>query len=96
MDITYFKPGKELTFNSVVAIRNELIKSLEACEALVFCLDLTEVTHCDSAGLALLIEAKKLCEHNNKQFKVLGIPETTQSLSKFCGVNDFLETAQVS
>jgi len=60
----------------------------------MFCLDLTEVIHCDSAGLALLIEAKKLCKQHNKNFKVVGISTTTLSLAAFCGVNDILEPSQ--
>ena len=94
MNTTYFKPGTELTFNSVVAIRNKLFKLLKTDSNEIFCLDLTEVIHCDSAGLALLIEAKKLCKQHNKNFKVVGISTKTQSLAAFCGVNDILEPSQ--
>lgn len=92
MKTTYFKPGTALTFNSVVAVRNTLFKALKADKNEVFCLDLSEVEQCDSAGLALFIEAKKLCIRYNKIFKVLGVPSKTQSLAEFCGVNNILET----
>ncbi len=91
MNTSYFKPGTELTFNSVVAIRNKLLKFLKTDNKELFCLDLSEVTQCDSAGLALLIEAKKLCQQYNKTFKVEGVSAKTLSLAKFCGVNNILE-----
>lgn len=93
MDSLNFKPGTELTFNTVVAIRDKLSKVLKTESNKQFCLDLSEVIHCDSAGLALLIEAKKLCKHYNKSFKVVGVSSKIQSLSEFCRVNDVLETA---
>jgi phospholipid transport system transporter-binding protein len=88
-----FKPGTELNFNSVVAIREKLKKALKMESNSVFCLDLSEVTVCDSAGLALLIETKKLCKQYSKIFKVVGVSPKIQSLAEFCGVNDVLETA---
>lgn len=92
MKTTYFKPGTELTFHSVVAIRESLFKNLKADRNEVFCLDLSDVSHCDSAGLALLIEVKKLCKQHNKIFKVVEVPSRTRSLAEFCGVNNILET----
>ncbi|RUR08962.1 lipid asymmetry maintenance protein MlaB [Legionella sp. km772] len=93
MNTTHFKPGHELTFHSVITVRNQLIKFLKADNNAIFCLDLTEVNQCDSAGLALLIEAKKLCKQYNKQFEVVGISAKTLSLAEFCGVNQILEPA---
>ena len=87
-----FKPGSELTFKSVVSIRAQLYKALMNDTSDRFCLDLTDVNHCDSAGLALLIEARKLCKKNNKIFEVIGISPETQSLAEFCGVKSILET----
>lgn len=88
-----FKPGSELTFKSVVSVRAKLYKALMNDTSNRFCLDLSDVTHCDSAGLALLIEAKKLCKNSNKILEVIGISPETQSLAEFCGVESILETA---
>lgn len=88
----HFKPGCELTFRTVVLEREKLLDALRANAAVEFCLDLSEVTHCDSAGLALLIEARKLCSQSNKVLKVIGISAKTQSLAEFCGVTSILET----
>lgn len=87
-----FKPGTELTFKSVVSIRARLYKELMSNTSATFCLDLTDVIQCDSAGLALLIEARKLCKHSNKLFEVIGLSADTQSLAEFCGVKTILET----
>lgn len=91
MELIHFKPGAELTFNNVVSLRDKLYLSLMGDSCNRFCLDLSDVTHCDSAGLALLIEAKKLCRHNNKTFEVIGISQETQSLVEFCGVESILD-----
>ncbi|MFI4962351.1 MAG: lipid asymmetry maintenance protein MlaB [Legionellales bacterium] len=90
MDATPFKPGSELTFKSVVSVRANLFKALMAGSNQEFCLDLSEVKLCDSAGLALLIEASKLCKRTNKVLKVTGISSATQSLAEFCGVKSIL------
>lgn len=93
MEINTFKPGSELTFKSVVSVRAKLYKALMGDTTDRFCLDLSEVTRCDSAGLALIIEARKLCKQNNKVFDVIGISPETQSLAEFCGVKSILQTS---
>ena len=93
MKLIKFEPGPLLTFKSVISVRAKLYKALMEDASDRFCLDLSEVTHCDSAGLALLIEASKLCKQNNKIFEVIGISPETQSLAEFCGVKSILETA---
>lgn len=72
-------------------LRHALNKLLLEMKTSKLCLDLTEVTLCDSAGLALLIEARKLCAKNNKSFEVKGMPSETLSLAEFCGVKELLE-----
>lgn len=91
MNTVHFKPETELTFKSVVKVRAEIYKVLmgEAMERLN--LDLSDVTHCDSAGMALLIEVQKLCKKNNKILEIVGMSSETKSLADFCGVKDILE-----
>ena len=88
-----FKPGTELTFKTVVAVRAQLFKALAAQSSAKFCLDLSEVRHCDSAGLALLLEARKMCQQKNKLLEVTGISSQTLSLAEFCGVEKILGLA---
>ncbi|MGL5743093.1 MAG: STAS domain-containing protein [Legionella sp.] len=92
MNTVYFKPEvEELTFKSVVLVRAKLYQALTEDGGDRFGLDLIRVTHCDSAGLALLIEARKLCKRNNKSFEIIGMPIETQALAEFCGVKGILE-----
>ena len=90
---TNFKPGPELTFKSVVSIRARIYQALKDDASDRFCLDLSEVKDCDSAGLALLIELRKLCKQSNKTFEVIGVSPETRSLAEFCGVDVILTTA---
>ncbi|KTD82833.1 STAS domain-containing protein [Legionella waltersii] len=88
-----FKPETNLTFKTVVTVRNQLYQAMAESPAEKFCLDLSAVNHCDSAGLALIIEARKLCKQKNKIFDVVGISPETQSLAEFCGVKSLLQFA---
>lgn len=90
MNTVRFKPGAELTFKSVADVREQLYKTLINSTGNHFTLDMSEVIHCDSAGMALLIEARKLCNKNNKAFDIIGMSAKTQSLADFCGVKDIL------
>ncbi|KTD58842.1 anti-anti-sigma factor [Legionella sainthelensi] len=92
MNRVHFKPDVDLTFKSVVEVRAKLYQALIDDKSDLFTLDLSNVKHCDSAGLALLIEARKLCKKSNKAFEVIGMPAETQSLAEFCGVKSILET----
>ncbi|KTD59369.1 anti-anti-sigma factor [Legionella santicrucis] len=91
MNRVYFKPDVDLTFKSVVEVRANLYQALMDDKSGLFTLDLSNVKHCDSAGLALLIEARKLCKKSHKAFEVIGMPAETQSLAEFCGVKSILE-----
>lgn len=91
MSTLTFKPGIELTFKSVVGIREKLSHALSDTVNNKLSLDLSEVMHCDSAGMALLVEIRKLCKQKNKIFEIIGMSAETQSLADFCGVKDILE-----
>ncbi|OJY38351.1 MAG: sulfate transporter [Legionella sp. 40-6] len=91
MNSIAFKPGNELTFRSVIALKKSIYQAITAAEGEVFILDLNEVRHCDSAGIALLIEVQKFCVQQNKKLEIIGMSSHTQSLADFCGVRDILE-----
>ena len=73
-----------------MSVRASLFQALLAESGDEFCLDLSEVEHCDSAGLALLIEASKLCKQRKKIFESDRSFSRTQSLAEFCGVKSIL------
>ena len=62
----------QLTFSTVMNIWNHskpLLKSLAQIK-----IDLSEVVHCDSAGLALLLEWKRWAKLNHKSVEFIHLP----------------------
>ncbi len=89
-DITYFNPGKQLTFASVESVHHQFCDLVAKDTNDTICVDLSDVGLCDSAGLALLIEISKLCSVHQKSFQTKGASNTLNALAEFCGVYTFL------
>ena len=89
-----FKPSQALTFDTVQLDGNRLLKLLRDDKATTIRLDLGDVLQCDSAGLALLIEAKRLCKQYHKILTIEGMPKAVSALAEFCGVEAMLEQTQ--
>lgn len=85
-----FKPSQDMTFETVQSDCQRLIEFFHKHEGKILNLDLSEVLHCDSAGLALLIEARRLCNLRNKTCMIVGMPKIIQALAEFCGVDTML------
>ena len=85
-----FKPSSELTFNNVQCDSQRLLKLLKDQKTSSVCMDLVDVALCDSAGLALLIEAKRLCTEFGKDLVMKEMPKVILSLAEFCGVETML------
>lgn len=86
-----FKPSNILTFETVQADNQRLLKLLEKQnEVTEIRFDMSQVGHCDSTGLALLIEAKRLCNQNQISFVMENISESLSGLAMFCGVDTVL------
>jgi phospholipid transport system transporter-binding protein len=79
-----------MTFETVQADCLRLIAFCRENKATVLNLELNEVTHCDSAGLALLIEAKRLCATHNITCNITGMSKMIRALAEFCGVDTML------
>src|SRR3990167_1932852 len=88
--VTYFKFSSELSFNTVTSVRDRLLDCLRQNKSKLLCLDFSAVKHCDSAGLALLIEAKRLCTAHDQQFTMDAVPKEVKALIEFCGVQTIL------
>jgi phospholipid transport system transporter-binding protein len=52
--------------------------------------DLTEVTHCNSAALALLIELKAVAHRTGHEVTFSAIPDALLQLAKVCQVENYL------
>ncbi len=85
-----FKPSCDLSFTTVQSDSQRLLSLLQDPDTTVVRLDLCDVTHCDSAGLALLIEAKRLCIQYDKTLLIEGMPKKIATLAQFCGVEAML------
>ena len=85
-----FEPSSHLTFDTVALDRKRLLLYLQSPDVHELRLDLKHVVQCDSAGLALLIEACRLCRRYKKAFKIESMPKTIDALAEFCGVDAML------
>ncbi|WP_131781840.1 STAS domain-containing protein [Legionella gresilensis] len=85
-----FKAAKNLTFSMIEAERKRLLNYCHANKGSTLILSLEEVSLCDSAGLAFLIEFKRLARKYKKQSKLEGITESIFALAEFCGVAEML------
>lgn len=86
-----FKPVKDLTFDSVPDESTRLMSILrdsKTVSKIVF--DLSQVSRCDSAGLALLIDVKRLCKKHDKSLSFQGISDNIMALASFSGIEDVL------
>ncbi len=90
MSESIFKPSRELTFDTVQSDSQRLLKLLKHRDTSEIHLDLSDVVLCDSAGLALLIDAKKLCKQHKKELTIKGMTPDISALAEFCGVKGML------
>lgn len=89
MTALVFKPSNQLTFANAELDRIRLFNLYSKDKADITC-DLSHVTQCDSAGLALLIEAKRLAHKYGKDCQFSGMTRDIKVLAEFCGVNQIL------
>jgi phospholipid transport system transporter-binding protein len=85
-----FKPVNVLTFETVESDSQRLSKLLSRRELTELRINLSDVIHCDSTGLALLIEAKRLCTKRKIRFALDHMSDSLLGLAKFCGVDTVL------
>lgn len=90
MKLQTFVPSSTLTFATVEADRKRFVKLAQKSAADGIFFDLSHVEHCDSAGLALLIEATRLCRHYKIQLEIIHMPEVITAWAAFCGVEKML------
>ena len=90
MSAQVFKPSIDLSFTTVQSDGQRLLNLLRETDTTIIRLDLSDVTHCDSAGLALLIEARRLCLKFDKTLLIEGMTKNIATLAEFCGVESML------
>lgn len=77
----------ELTFDTVPAVWRDLAAWLNAGGGEI-AVDLAQVTHADSAGLALLIELQRLARGRNRKLRLLGVPAQLADLIRINGLTE--------
>ena len=82
--------GKSLTFDTVGADLCRLLARINEASDQPILIELSAVTVCDSAGLAMLLELKRLSGMHNKVIAFDGLPRCIQALAEFCGVDALL------
>ncbi|MFC3909627.1 lipid asymmetry maintenance protein MlaB [Legionella dresdenensis] len=85
-----FTLSGEMTFLTVKSDRARLLDYCKSLRGLTLSLNLGAVTHCDSAGLAFLIEAKRLARKYKKTCRIEQMPDSVKALAEFCGVEKIL------
>lgn len=86
-----FKPSNVLTFDTVQADSRRLHKIMSHQQNMTgIRINLLDVTRCDSTGLALLIEAKRLCNQNKLTFVMEHMSDSLTGLAQFCEVDSVL------
>jgi phospholipid transport system transporter-binding protein len=85
-----FSPAEDLSFETVLQELNRFKRLLHNNQSAAFGVDLSQVSHCDSAGLALLIEIKRLCAIKKNKLMMQNVPNQLLDLAEFCGVKQLL------
>lgn len=83
-----FECPAALTFDTVPRQRQRLIGILTCEHDDELCIELQNVRECDSAGLALLIEARRLCHQYKKSLLISGLTDEIRALATFCGLEE--------
>lgn len=91
-----FKPKSEINFFTAAEERERFIRYCQEYTNNILKIDLNEVSHCDSAGLALLIEIKQISKKYNKVCQIQNIPTIVQTIAEFCGIDSILKTSNLS
>ena len=73
-----------LTINEVADLGKNLLASIEANTSLS--LDLSQVMDCDTAGIQLLLSAKKTAENLKKTFSVIYTSQSVLSTARQIGI----------
>ncbi|OGV41338.1 MAG: hypothetical protein A3F46_03860 [Legionellales bacterium RIFCSPHIGHO2_12_FULL_42_9] len=90
MTTTAFRPPIAITFATIEQERNRFLAYCRDFHDELVVIDLEKVEQCDSAGLAFLIEAKRISKEQGRLAKIINMPQETRALAKFYGISDFL------
>lgn len=80
-----------LTINTVQLVRDSLLSRIKNNQQETITVDLSGVRHCDTSGLALLIDIKKQCNQHSKNVQFIKVPQKVTDLANFYAVEEILK-----
>lgn len=93
-DQNYFKPSNQLTFETVTENRQRFMVLLQHKQFASIHCDLSDVDKCDSAGMAFLVEARRLCQQQRTVLMIEYIPSEIRALAKLYGIEQILRVGE--
>lgn len=87
-DARVFVPSNVLTFDTVSSDLTRFSTHVKQHADTTLVLNMEHVTHCDSAGLALLIQAHRLCQEKQLVLRIKNMSQAILDLAKFCDVDN--------
>lgn len=94
MTKSYFKPSNALTFETVTEQRSRFTALLASQQMSSMHFDLTDMKTCDSAGLAFLIDVKRLCGSQNTALIIEHASVDVLALAKLYGIEKILDNEE--
>ncbi len=88
--LAMFKPSDELTFQTVQLNRERFVNVLTSHQDDDVSVNLSQVNVCDSAGIALLLELKRLGLAQKKTVTMVDVSPLVDSWVEFCGIKPLL------
>ena len=87
-DELYVRISGSVRFENAAAVRAKLLEIQQAEPLRNLALDLTEVGYFDSAGTAVLMEVRHVCEELNNSFRLAGVSPTVQERIDLVGFHN--------
>lgn len=83
------KISGDINFDTVMSLKRSIDAKIATHDLLH--LDLSQVEHCDSSALALLIGWKRFAKHKFKKIYYENVPDSLISLANVCNVKFIFE-----
>ncbi len=79
-----------LTINTVQLVHDRLLSRIKNNQVATVVVDLSKVEHCDTSGIAMLIDIKKQCHKYSKNLQLIKIPQKITELARFYEVDEII------
>lgn len=89
-----FKPSKDIVLSMVEDFKEKLLKIINQ-DIKELAIDMKNINHIDSAGLGVLIAAKKSVEQAGGQLNLNNVPENIESLLQVLGLDKYFDLGTI-